>query len=131
VEFVLKLTEQEYQDFATNRLILSKVQEVLDRLGNLEESVDALTVAVTEVADRVGALVEPLRVALAEAQTALQAERDQAAALAVAEDAEDVQQNADLATARDATDAALANASAAADEINVEVDRLNAIVPPE
>lgn len=54
-----------------------------------------------------------------------------ATALAVAEDAEDVQQNAALADAQAATDAALADASQAADQISAQVDQLNTIAQPQ
>ncbi len=101
-------------------------------MADLQQSVAALQSAVTDVANRVNALTGPLQDALAEAQAALQTERDAAAALAQAEDAEDVAQNQELADARAATDAAMANASSAADEINAQVDALNQVAqqPP-
>lgn len=131
MDIEVKMTEEEFQDFATNRLVLRKLQEVLDKLATLDDSVQALTVAVTAVAERVAAIITPLQDALANAQATLQTERDAAAALAAAEDAEDVQQNAALADAQAATDAALADASQAADQISAEVDQLNTIAQPQ
>lgn len=131
MDIEVKMTEEEFQDFATNRLVLRKLQEVLDKLATLDDSVQALGAAVTAVAERVAAIITPLQDALANAQATLQTERDAAAALAVAEDAEDVQQNAALADAQAATDAALADASQAADQISAQVDQLNTIAQPQ
>lgn len=130
MDIEVTMTEDEFQDFATNRLVLRKLQEVLDKLATLDDSVQALTAAVTAVAARVAAIITPLQDALASAQATLQTERDAAAALLVVEDAEDVQQNAALADAQAATDAALADATQAASQITAEVDQLNAIAQP-
>jgi len=131
MDIEVKMTEEEFNDFTTNRLVLRKLQEVLDKLATLDDSVQALTVAVAGVAERVAAIITPLQDALANAQATIQAERDAAAALAAAEDAEDVQQNAALASAQAATDAALADASQAADQISAQVDQLNTIAQPQ
>lgn len=96
-------------------------------MADLNQSVADLQVAVQGVADRVGQLVGPLQQQIANLQSTLQAERDAAAALATAEDAEDVQQNQALADARAATDAALAEAQQAADNIGSEVQKLNQV----
>jgi peptidoglycan hydrolase CwlO-like protein len=99
-------------------------------MADLLTEVAELRDAVTAVAARVDALVGPLTDAVREAQAALQAERDAAEALRVAEDQEDVEQNQALADAKAATDAALASAQTAADEIDAETARLNAIAQP-
>lgn len=96
-------------------------------MADLNQSVADLQVAVQGVADRVGQLVGPLQQQIANLQSALQAERDAATALAASEDAEDVQQNQALADARSATDAALADAQQAADSIGAEVNKLNQV----
>ena len=108
-----------------------ELREVKRTMADLNASVENLRNAVTEVADRVGALTGPLQEQLREAVAALAAERDAAAALAASEDAEDVQQNADLAEARARVDAALADAQSAADNIDGEVARLNQVAAPE
>jgi chromosome segregation ATPase len=104
-----------------------ELREVKRTMADLNASVENLRNAVTEVADRVGAITGPLQEQLREAVEALAAERDAAAALAASEDAEDVQQNADLADARARVDAALADAQSAADNIDGEVARLNQV----
>jgi len=96
-------------------------------MADLQTEVANLRDAVTGVSQRVDALVGPLTNAVQEAQAALAAERETAANLAAAEDAEDVAQNQALADAQAATDAALANAQSAADEISAETARLNSI----
>ena len=100
-------------------------------MADLQTEVANLRDAVTGVSQRVDALVGPLTDAVREAQDALAAEREAAANLAAAEDAEDVAQNQALADAQAATDAALANAQSAADEIGAETARLNSIAQPE
>lgn len=100
-------------------------------MADLQTEVANLRDAVTGVSQRVDALVGPLTDAVREAQAALEAEREAAANLAAAEDAEDVEQNRQLDEAKAATDAALANAQAAADEIGAETARLNSIAQPE
>lgn len=102
-----------------------------ERMADLTQAVEDLKVAVTGVAERVQNQIAPLVAALNEAQAALQTEREAAATLAAAEDAEDVEQNAALDAARASTDAALANAQTAADGISGEVTKLNAIAAPE
>ncbi|AXG66222.1 hypothetical protein SEA_ANNADREAMY_125 [Streptomyces phage Annadreamy] len=102
-----------------------------ETMADLQTEVAELRDAVTGVSQRVDALVGPLTDAVREAQDALAAEREAAANLAAAEDAEDVEQNRQLEEARAATDAALANAQQAADEISAETDRLNAVAQPE
>jgi len=101
-------------------------------MADLQTEVANLRDAVTGVSQRVDALVGPLTNAVQEAQQALATERQAAADLAAAEDAEDVAQNQALADAQAATDAALANAQSAADEISAETARLNTIAqqPP-
>jgi peptidoglycan hydrolase CwlO-like protein len=99
-------------------------------MADLQTEVAELRDAVSGVSARVDALVGPLTDAVREAQDALAAEREAAANLAAAEDAEDVEQNRQLEEARAATDTALANAQQAADEISAETDRLNAVAQP-
>ncbi|QOI67510.1 hypothetical protein SEA_BEUFFERT_130 [Streptomyces phage Beuffert] len=101
-----------------------------ETMADLQTEVAELRDAVTGVSQRVDALVGPLTDAVREAQDALAAEREAAANLAAAEDAEDVEQNRQLEEARAATDTALANAQQAADEISAETDRLNAVAQP-
>ncbi|AXH49253.1 hypothetical protein HWB76_gp149 [Streptomyces phage Blueeyedbeauty] len=101
-----------------------------ETMADLQTEVAELRDAVSGVSARVDALVGPLTDAVREAQDALAAEREAAANLAAAEDAEDVEQNRQLEEARAATDAALANAQQAADEISAETDRLNAVAQP-
>lgn len=96
-------------------------------MADLQTEVANLRDAVTGVSQRVDALVGPLTDAVREAQDALATERQAAADLAAAEDAEDVEQNRQLDEAKAATDAALANAQSAADEISAETSRLNSI----
>lgn len=96
-------------------------------MADLNQSVADLQAAVTGVAERVAGLAGPLQEEIANLQSTLQAERDAAAALAAAEDAEDVGQNQALTDAQAATDAALANAQQAADGINTEVQKLNQV----
>jgi len=102
-----------------------------ETMADLQTEVAELRDAVSGVSARVDALVGPLTDAVREAQDALAAEREAAANLATAEDAEDVEQNRQLDEARAATDAALANAQSAADEISAETDRLNSIAQQE
>jgi peptidoglycan hydrolase CwlO-like protein len=99
-------------------------------MADLQTEVAELRDAVSGVSARVDALVGPLTDAVREAQDALAAEREAAANLAAAEDAEDVEQNRQLDEAKAATDAALANAQQASDEISAETDRLNSIAQP-
>ena len=106
-------------------------REVKNQMADLNQSVADLQVAVQGVADRVAQLTGPLQDQIAELQTTLQAERDAAAALAAAEDQEDVEQNQALADAQAATDAALANAQASADSIEGAVDQLNQVAAPQ
>ncbi|AZU97197.1 hypothetical protein SEA_PHREDRICK_140 [Streptomyces phage Phredrick] len=114
--------------------LLTEIREGQMRLevtmADLQTEVANLRDAVTGVSQRVDALVGPLTDAVREAQDALAAEREAAANLAAAEDAEDVEQNRQLDEAKAATDAALANAQAAADEIGAETSRLNSIAQP-
>jgi len=102
-------------------------QRLEGKMADLQTEVANLRDAVTGVSQRVDALVGPLTNAVQEAQQALAAEREAAANLAAAEDAEDVEQNRQLDEAKAATDAALANAQSAADEISAETARLNSI----
>jgi chromosome segregation ATPase len=104
-----------------------ELREVKQNMADLNQSVADLQAAVVAVADRVGQLTGPLQQEIANLQTTLQAEREAAAALAAAEDAEDVGQNQALADAQAATDAALANAQQAADGIEAEVSKLNQV----
>jgi len=115
----------------TNPQILAQLEVLTNKMADLNQSVQDLRAAVTDVADRVNSLVTPLRDALAEAQNTLVAERQAATDLAAAEDAEDVEQNQALTDAQAATDAALADAAARADEIETEVARLNEVAPRE
>jgi chromosome segregation ATPase len=102
-----------------------------ETMADLQTEVANLREAVSGVSARVDALVGPLTDAVREAQDALAAEREAAANLAAAEDQEDVEQNRQLDEAKAATDAALANAQQAADEINAETSRLNSIATQE
>ncbi len=104
-----------------------ELREVKNQMADLNQSVADLQAAVTAVAERVGNLTGPLQEQIANLQATLQAERDAAAALAAAEDAEDVEQNQALADARAATDEALANAQQAAGNIDAEVQKLNQV----
>lgn len=113
--------------FSSNRRILHEIREVNYKLADLNQSVADLQVAVAAVAQRVGDISGPLQQQITDLQNTIQQERDAAAALAAAEDAEDVQQNQALADAQAATDAALANAQASADSIENEVANLNAV----
>lgn len=106
-------------------------QRLEGKMADLQTEVANLRDAVTGVSRRVDALVGPLTNAVQEAQQALATERQAAADLAAAEDAEDVAQNQALADAQAATDAALANAQSAADEISAETAKLNSIAQPE
>lgn len=108
-------------------LLQDELREVKNQMADLNQSVADLQAAVTGVAERVAALTGPLQDEIANLQSTLQAERDAAAALAAAEDAEDVGQNQALADAQAATDAALANAQQAADGIDAEVQKLNQV----
>ncbi len=108
-------------------LLQEELREVKQIMADLNQSVEDLKAAVTAVAERVGDLTGPLQQEIANLQATLQAERDAAAALATAEDAEDVEQNQALADARAATDEALANAQQAADSIGAEVQKLNQV----
>jgi type IV secretory pathway VirD2 relaxase len=107
-----------------------ELREVKRRMADLNQSVEDLRGAVNDVAVRVGELTGPLQEQIRVAVEALAAEREAAAALAASEDAEDVQQNADLADARARVDAALADAQSAADNIEGEVARLNQVAAP-
>lgn len=108
-------------------LLKDELQEVKEIMADLNQSVADLQAAVTAVAERVGQLTGPLQQEIANLQSTLQAERDAAASLAAAEDAEDVEQNQALADARAATDTALANAQQAANSIGAEVQKLNQV----
>lgn len=107
-----------------------ELREVKRRMADLNQSIEDLRVAVADVAVRVAALTGPLQDQLRELEAALAAEREAAVVLAATEDAEDVQQNADLADARARVDAALADAQSAADNIEGEVARLNQVAAP-
>lgn len=109
--------------------ISSALRGVEQQLSDLTASVDELQLAVQGVSERVDALVNSTQVKLDEAVAALETERQAAADLAAAEDAEDVAQNAALAEAKAATDAALADAATAAGEIRDAVSNLNAVAP--
>lgn len=104
-----------------------ELREVKQNMADLNQSVADLQAAVTAVAERVGQLTGPLQEEIANLQATIQAERDAAASLAAAEDAEDVEQNQALADAQAATDTALANAQQAADGIQSEVSKLNQV----
>lgn len=102
-------------------------QGLEEKMADLQTEVANLRDAVTGVSQRVDALVGPLTNAVQEAQAALATERQAAADLAAAEDAEDVEQNRQLDEAKAATDAALANAQQAADDISAETAKLNQV----
>ncbi len=129
MDFVEHLGYQYLTDLLTE--IRVGQQGLEERMADLTTEVANLREAVSGVSARVDALVGPLTDAVREAQDALAAEREAAANLAAAEDAEDVAQNQALADAQAATDAALANAQQAADEISVETARLNQVAQPE
>lgn len=128
MDFVEHLGYQYLTDLLTE--IRVGQQGLEEQMADLTTEVANLREAVSGVSARVDALVGPLTDAVREAQDALATERQAAADLAAAEDAEDVEQNRQLDEARAATDAALANAQQAADEINAETSRLNAIAKP-
>ncbi|QNN98402.1 hypothetical protein SEA_LILMARTIN_189 [Streptomyces phage LilMartin] len=128
MDFVEHLGYQFLTDLLTE--IRVGQQGLEERMADLTTEVAALREAVSGVSARVDALVGPLTDAVREAQEALAAERQAAADLAAAEDAEDVAQNNALMEAQAATDAALANAQSAADEISVETARLNQVAQP-
>lgn len=107
-----------------------ELREVKRTMADLNQSVENLRTAVSDVADRVTAITGPLQDQLRELEAALAAEREAAVVLAASEDAEDVQQNADLADARSRVDAALADAQSAADSIDGEVAKLNQVAAP-
>ena len=129
MDFVEHLGYQYLSDLLTE--IRVGQQGLEERMADLTTEVANLREAVSGVSARVDALVGPLTDAVREAQEALAAERQAAADLAAAEDAEDVAQNQALADAQAATDAALANAQQAADEIGVETARLNQVAQPQ
>lgn len=87
------------------------------------------------LSDAIAALrtqVENLRLAssterVAELEGLLQAEREAAAALAASEEAEDVTQNQELADARAATDALVAEMNSAASDLGTITDQLAAV----
>jgi peptidoglycan hydrolase CwlO-like protein len=128
MDFVEHLGYQYLTDLLTE--IRVGQQGLEERMADLTTEVENLREAVSGVSARVDALVGPLTDAVREAQDALAAERQAAADLAAAEDAEDVAQNQALADAQAATDAALANAQTAADEISAETARLNEVAKP-
>lgn len=128
MDFVEHLGYQYLTDLLTE--IRVGQQGLEERMADLTTEVANLREAVSGVSARVDALVGPLTDAVREAQEALAAEREAAANLAAAEDQEDVEQNQALADAQAATDAALANANSAADEISGEVARLNQVAQP-
>jgi peptidoglycan hydrolase CwlO-like protein len=128
MDFVEHLGYQYLTDLLTE--IRVGQQGLEEQMADLTTEVANLREAVSGVSARVDALVGPLTDAVREAQDALATERQAAADLAAAEDAEDVAQNQALADAQAATDAALANAQQAADEINAETARLNSIAQP-
>lgn len=128
MDFVEHLGYQYLTDLLTE--IRVGQQGLEEQMADLVTEVANLREAVSGVSARVDALVGPLTDAVREAQAALAAEREAAANLALAEDLEDVEQNAALAAAQAATDAALANASSAADEISAETAKLNAVAQP-
>lgn len=129
MDFVEHLGYQYLTDLLTE--IRVGQQGLEERMADLTTEVANLREAVSGVSARVDALVGPLTDAVREAQEALATERQAAADLAAAEDAEDVAQNQALADAQAATDAALANAQQAADEIGVETARLNQVAQPQ
>jgi predicted nuclease with TOPRIM domain len=129
MDFVEHLGYQYLTDLLTE--IRMGQQRLEERMADLTTEVANLREAVSGVSARVDALVGPLADAVREAQEALQAERDAAEALRVAEDQEDVEQNAALADAQSRLDAALAQASDAADQISAETARLNDVAQPE
>ncbi|ASN73228.1 hypothetical protein SEA_WARPY_193 [Streptomyces phage Warpy] len=128
MDFVEHLGYQYLTDLLTE--IRVGQQGLEEQMADLTTEVANLREAVSGVSARVDALVGPLTDAVREAQDALAAEREAAANLAAAEDAEDVEQNRQLDEAKAATDAALANAQSAADEISNETARLNSIAKP-
>lgn len=128
MDFVEHLGYQFLTDLLTE--IRVGQQGLEERMADLTVEVANLREAVSGVSARVDALVGPLTDAVREAQDALVAEREAAANLAAAEDQEDVEQNQALADAQAATDAALANANSAADQISAETSRLNTIAQP-
>ncbi|AXH67339.1 hypothetical protein SEA_WOFFORD_197 [Streptomyces phage Wofford] len=128
MDFVEHLGYQYLSDLLTE--IRMGQQRLEDRMADLTTEVANLRDAVSGVSARVDALVGPLADAVREAQDALAAEREAAEALRVAEDQEDVEQNAALQDAQTRLDSALAQASDAADQISAETARLNEVAKP-
>jgi peptidoglycan hydrolase CwlO-like protein len=128
MDFVEHLGYQYLTDLLTE--IRVGQQGLEERMADLTTEVANLREAVSGVSARVDALVGPLTDAVREAQDALNAEREAAAALAAAEDQEDVEQNAALAEAQARVDQALADAQSAADNISAETARLNEVAKP-
>lgn len=106
-------------------------RRIENTLSALTDAVNDLKVAVTDVAARVDGKVAPLVEAVNNLNGLLATERQAAADLAAAEDAEDVAQNQALADAQAATDAAVAEAGNAAASIQEDVNRLNEIAATE
>jgi len=109
---------------ASSAEISSALEGVEQQMSDLTTSVDELQAAVTGVSQRVD---EKLGAAL----EALSVERAKFDSLVTAENAEDVAQDAELADARAATDAALTEARTAAGEISDAVSDLNAVAPAD
>jgi chromosome segregation ATPase len=128
MDFVEHLGYQYLTDLLTE--IRVGQQGLEERMADLTTEVANLREAVSGVSARVDALVGPLTDAVREAQDALNAEREAAAALAAAEDQEDVEQNQALADAQARVDTALADAQSAADSISAETAKLNEVAAP-
>ena len=108
----------------------SGVAAILARFDALEAQMSALTdnaAAITTAVDSLSARIGTFPTQLAELTTALEAERAEANRLAEAEALEDVSQDAALAEARAATDAALSEATTVAGQLGVDAGRINAL----
>lgn len=100
--------------------LMSLVEELTLRMADLEAAVGNLTTAVQGVADRVNAALEPLR-------TALSAAQQQLTDFQAADATEDADYQNQISTLGTNLQSELDKASAAADQINAEVDSLNQI----
>lgn len=105
----------------SNIATTDQIEQLEDNMSALSDAVAALRTAV----ENLSVAQSPQKVADLEA--AVQAERDKYAALVASEDAEDVAQNQELADARAATDALIAEMNAAAGDLGGITAQLAAV----
>ena len=96
----------------------------------LHDAIEALKSEVAGVADRVALLTGPFEDRIAELSAALEAERAAFEEYRLAEDLEDIDQNAALEAAIAATNEKVAEAEAAAAEIHAAAETLRTIAAP-